>query len=138
QQPNGEFALVRPFDLMGQTQVVAIDSGDIDHDGLPDLAVLAFAPAPAVRLLLSSNAFMPPLAIPLDRVDGGDGWADIALADMDNDGDLDVVALDERSLHVLKNTGATPFANGNLDVQRIVVDASMNNKKFAIGDFDAD
>jgi VCBS repeat protein len=87
-----------------------VSVGDFNHDNDPDLAVTTFATAPAtpvVSVLLGSAgaSFGPPVAYPLaqDALGG-------AVADVDADGNLDVIAVDAFGVSVL--TGAADGSFG--------------------------
>jgi hypothetical protein len=86
-----------------------VSVGDFNRDGDPDLAVTAFATAPAtpvVSVLLGSAgaSFSAPVAYPLalDALGG-------AVADVDGDGNLDIVAVDPFGVSVLTGTGNGSF-----------------------------
>ena len=87
----------------------SVSLGDFNHDDDPDLAVTTFATppaAPAVSVLLGSTgtAFNPPVTYPLamDALGG-------AVADVDGDGNLDIVAVDPFGVSVLLGTGDGSF-----------------------------
>ena len=81
-----------------------VSVGDFNHDDDPDLAVTTFATAPAtpaVAVLLGSigASFGPPASYPLEQNSLGG-----AVADVDADGNLDMIAVDPFGVSVL--TGA--------------------------------
>jgi hypothetical protein len=86
-----------------------VSAGDFNHDNDPDLAVTAFATAPAtpaVSVLLGSAgaSFGAPVSYPLDL----DALAG-AVADVNADGNLDIVAVDPFGVSVLTGTGDGSF-----------------------------
>lgn len=99
-------ALAAPVEPDGLT------SADLDGDGDNDLAVVTDAPD-KVSLYFNQGAgtFIGPINVFLG---GGTSPADVAAADVDNDGDLDLLVTlkDTNSVRVLTNGGTGAFAPG--------------------------
>ena len=86
---NGQFALPTSTDLTGSTQVAGIAVGDVNSDGFLDVAVSSYVPSNEIYIALGNGrgAFTVLSPMALMAVKPGA----IALADMNNDGRLDVV-----------------------------------------------
>ena len=98
---TGDGSLVPATSIAVGGSPTTVSVGDFNHDNDPDLAITAFATppaAPAVSVLLGAAgaAFNPPVTYPLalDALGG-------AVADVDGDGNLDIVAVDPFGVSVL-------------------------------------
>ena len=110
-------------------EVAAAASGDVDGDGFDD-AVVALTSDEVSVMLMSA----PGLPGPPQRFAVGANPSDVELADLDSDGDLDVVAVNNASqdISVLLGTGSGSF----LAETRLVVGSSP--VAVAVADFDLD
>ncbi|MBM4129442.1 hypothetical protein FJ250_00215 [bacterium] len=107
----------------------ALQAGDIDGDGLVDLAVVTASGA-GVRLLfgLGGGAFAAPVI-----VDYSFPALQVKLPDLDGDGDLEIVAVDGGNrLWWRLNTGGRAFAPGQWQ------QAGNGASLLAVGDLDGD
>ncbi len=93
----------------GQGQYVAV-TGDINGDGRPD-AIAAAWPGPIDIHTNTGGGVMTSSQLPAPS--GGGYWSGLALADIDNDGDIDLLAGAENGanggLYIYKNNGAGVF-----------------------------
>jgi hypothetical protein len=132
---GGQFSPHVDVDLAGQWNLTDLASGDFDHDGKADLAVLETGSASTSVQILFGNAGRtftsgPSLAVPQETT-----RRRIATADLDGDGFADLVTASQGSAQLffgkpgrVFDTGAIPsLGNGNARVEAI-----------AIGDFDRD
>ena len=116
-------------------------AGDLNNDGLADLVATAGSGA---QILLGSGdgAFQPPRAIPVAA-----GLTSVALADLNGDGRLDVVAASVESngsanagfVNILLNDG--PDAGGNVTFQPLRQFSTGTNTSpgaLAVGDLNGD
>ena len=91
--------------------------GDVDGDG--DLDVVATAATLDNVLWYENDGALPPVFTTRTIDPASDGAADVAVGDLDGDGDLDVavVSSDDDTVAWYANDGATPpgFARTNLD-----------------------
>ena len=117
--------------LVGQP-VNDIALGDIDGDGDLDIATANFAIQPAVNFLLNSGSGT--FTTSANTLVMGNGLNDVALGDVDNDGDLDLLAVANNpgQFYVRLNDGSGSFSGS----------AFVNGADFAgnlaLGDIDGD
>jgi len=129
-QGNGE--LQGTEDLGVGSNVLTVATGDIDNDGLPDLAVaLSSAGGGALRIYLSRvlGGFVPTSDVAL-----GQGTSALVLADFNRDGNLDVAATnnDSSNISILLGHGDGTFSSAP------AVPTSAKPVACAVGDFNRD
>ncbi len=131
--PNPEYCVVK--------RPLSVATGDLDGDGLLDLvAPLQFGPLPETVAILfgcGDGSFGHPVTY-----DGGFEPFDVAIADLDDDGDLDIVVLDAGGFDlggplpgeftVLLNGG-----DGSFSVHQIH-GLGLTPQSLALGDLDGD
>jgi FG-GAP-like repeat len=106
---NGDLSFTDVSDIQNNSRVVAVDSGDLDGDGDPDLVILDSKMG--IRLFLNHRNNRLEENEPLigSRFSSG---LDIMLLDFDNDTDLDILATSfagQESLRLLRNDGSGAF-----------------------------
>jgi len=104
-----------------------IEAGDLDGQNGPDLVVASIS-APNIQLLLndgSGGVSVNPAPV------GTTQFSDIALADFDNDLDLDIALIHFSTLVVLENNGSGAVAATHVVPNR-------SGYSIAVGDFDGD
>jgi len=98
--------------------IAAVETGDLDRDGRPDLIVVGDGANPTIRLWRNPGAAFSADWVESVDLAGADGLAlpagqRLVVADLDGDNHLDVVVGDEGgTLHAWRNPGTTPFAGG--------------------------
>ncbi|MEO1129609.1 MAG: VCBS repeat-containing protein [Planctomycetota bacterium] len=86
------------------------ETADLDGDG--DLDVISPGPEGDLRWYESSFSISPVFTFPSRRIDGGDGAIERLLAaDVDADGDMDILAAGEAELRLVENLGTCPVVN---------------------------
>jgi hypothetical protein len=127
------------FDVGSTAQVQFAEEfelADLDGDGHPDLVVTSWGLSQhklVVRRNLGDQSFGAPAYLPLIK-----GSMDVAVADLDGDGDLDLAATEGGNDHsgnsvaIFRNGGAANFSLA----QRVTVTAGLVG--IAAGDFDGD
>ncbi|MCA9034048.1 MAG: CRTAC1 family protein [Planctomycetaceae bacterium] len=105
---TGRMSLLRK-QIVTTDAVTSMAAEDIDNDGFPDIIALA---AGKVRLFrgLADGSFSEITGLIADDLDA----RTIAVADADDDGDLDLIVATSDSLHLLSNEGGN--TNGWLDI----------------------
>ena len=112
---NGTGSFATRVDFPVGAAPLELAAGDLNGDGFPDLAVCAGIPNLAVLLNNGAGAYGAPATWQANATGYSQGPG-LAIADMDKDGDLDIV-LDEQtggysgSLAIFKNNGNANFAN---------------------------
>lgn len=146
---SGRFSLSpNAFPASGRTSNMAVRVVDVDGDGRIDVACLpeATRTTSGVRIFFqdASGAYLDGAAPGFDRgafAIGGDGlagdWNDSAFADLDLDGDPDVIVLGVRS-----RVGINSFGVGFVEVPGWIPDLNLPShlalRKPLVGDFDGD
>ena len=131
------FAGVADTDILaGADEMYGVALGDVDGDGDLDLVTAPFEQAE--RLYLNNGTATPFTGVAGTDI-GSDSYAvyEIALGDMDGDGDLDlVVGHSNHATHLYLNNGtADPFAS--VEPSDISLD-SLSTLSIALGDVDRD
>jgi hypothetical protein len=108
-EASGAFTRMPGPDVPG-TLPTRIVAGDLNSDGLEDLAVLAAGSSQVYIYLQSPDGSFVPAGPPSPRL--GVGPAEIALVDVNGDGKLDIVVTNRSSgdVSVLLNASDHPFA----------------------------
>ena len=122
---DGTFQLVVSYDSGGQ-ETFAITAGDFNHDGKPDLAV-ANDGSSTVDVLLGNGdgSFLAPVPLAVSGVEA------LAVADLNGDGKMDLIAAGGSAVWVLMANGdgafqpAVHYASGGYDVKSIAI-ADLN------------
>ncbi|HVV84087.1 MAG TPA: VCBS repeat-containing protein [Kofleriaceae bacterium] len=128
-RPVGSFEL--PVSLTVHAQPVAVAAGDLDGDGLPDLAVARAEEGAAVVVLhnLGGRQFAAPVELPI-------AGTRVALADVDGDGLLDAIVTDSvqgsQLVAFLRGTGGGQLA------APVMAPAPYASGAIALADLDGD
>jgi hypothetical protein len=104
---------------------VSLDVGDVDGDGDLDLVLVARDSGVLRVYLNNAGAFAAPLVRNL-----ADNQQDVALADLDQDGDLDMVTTFDEGLIVVWNNALTFTTAPRVDL--------LTSRRVAAGDFNGD
>ena len=121
--------------------VLAIGVGDVDGDGAPDL-VLADLNAD-INIYLNNGTDEPFLNAVKQTISSSSRVEDLALADIDNDGDLDIITAksggwsDPRAVNLLylNNGSATPF---EAVTPQNITDDLYSSQALVVEDFNGD
>lgn len=102
QQPDGSFNVVAvDLETFG-TQMLRI--ADMNKDGLPDLIVSASGNNKFEHFVFQNNGTF---TFTKDLIDVGvSQWTEIRTADLNNDGDLEILATDDNGVIIYQETGA--------------------------------
>ncbi len=87
---NGTFQSSIDYQAPGTKGIASIANGDVNHDGVVDLVATTF-PGPGVNVWIGNGdgTYQPPISYTV-----GIGPEGLCLADLNNDGNLDIVAAD--------------------------------------------
>jgi hypothetical protein len=105
-----------------------VEVGDLNGDGFPDVLVVNRTVADKIYLGSATGAFTEVNAPSLSGVDGALG-GQVRLADIDGDGDLDIVGITSGKLAIYRNDGSGTFSGGG---------TTFDSIGFAVGDLDGD
>jgi hypothetical protein len=139
---DGTFRPRVEFPVSASAQPQAVAAGDFNRDGVPDIIVTLNDAQIGFALITGrgDGTFNPPAHFP--NVTGSDGPA-IAAVDLDNDGNLDVVAghgiacfqapcVGARFITVMRGRG-----DGSFDAAR-AIDVGSDTAAIGVGDFNRD
>ena len=123
---NGDGTFQAALDTISKEPVAleGLAVGDVTGDGKEDAVVGTFEGDVLVFPGLGNGSFQPPSVVPV-----GTGVGKVALAELDANGSLDIVASSDVGLVVLLNNGDGTFQAG------VVYDGAP---QFLVGDFDTD
>ena len=113
--------------------VMEVTTGDFDGDGHPDAAFVSYTGSLLVHLSIQDTGYF--VAAPGSPVEFGTGPENLVPADLDADGDLDLVVTDiwEMGVHLLLNQGGGHFVHSGLAPVR-----ADYPRGIATADFDGD
>jgi hypothetical protein len=113
--------------LLGQF-ATAVAVGDLDNDGDLDILTAPYSSGASLTVQLNNGQarFSPGVVLP----PYGSTVSEIVLADVDGDGDLDILACYSFNLVVCLNNGNATFSPA--------VFTTVSGQRFAMGDMDAD
>lgn len=129
-QGGGTFTAPRVYE-MSAVLTSNIAAGDLNGDGKPDVVVTVGHEKPASFADVLLNNGDGTLAAPIHN-DLPSSAGDVALADLDGDGDRDLVALTGGGVTVLSNRGDGTFAPA------VTYPAGIEPTALAVGDLDGD
>ncbi|MCA8940632.1 MAG: VCBS repeat-containing protein, partial [Planctomycetes bacterium] len=98
---------------------------DIDGDGDIDIVGQTANAFPRAFINNGSGVFTPMNIGSMPDA----GWAGVRMADMDNDGDLDVLTGNNSTVRIQRNNGGLSFTS---------INAGVSNGEFEVGDFNGD
>ncbi len=104
---NGSGELSGPNYVPLQVHDAGLAVGDVNGDGIPD--IIAASSEAYVAFGTASNSFQKEEALP---VQAGDGIYNLTLADLRNDGRIDIVTDSQFGVSVLLNAGKGKFEDG--------------------------
>ena len=126
---------------LGQFPAFFLEVGDFDGDSDPDVisiggGVVSEPDEPPTfqwfpNDLKSSGGFGAPVQLPIEY---GFGAQEIAVGDIDNDGDVDVVAAVARGINWFENLDG----QGTFSVPKLVEDTSLSGNVLEVADMDLD
>jgi len=126
---DGSGSFAPPVKFTGVTFALSLVAGDFNRDGWLDVATTGSAfSGESVFVLLNNRVggFLPPRVIPTRALP-----KDIAAADLDNDGLLDLAVINENdSVSIFFGDGTGAFS------EPIDLPPGLNPKAIALGDFD--
>ncbi|MEZ5406213.1 MAG: FG-GAP-like repeat-containing protein [Verrucomicrobiia bacterium] len=130
----GVFAALPP--ISNFTDIKDIVIADVNGDGKNDIIVSRIANADAVSVFIHQNVNMPAFNPP-QTFSVGDNPVDLALADLDNDNDLDIITANSGAvfgtLTIRANDGS-----GNFSAPPVTLSVGNSADFLAIGDLDGD
>ena len=139
---NGEGTFRDLSSLVAKSIANAVAVADLNNDGFPDL-VLGNAGQDLILINSGSGSLN---ATPVQRTFANETsqrlppevliTQDVELADLDRDGDLDMVAGNENGNQLLINNGSGVFSNETSS--RLPITANMETRKVTFGDVDRD
>ena len=104
---NGSGSFNAPISYQAGLGPIAVSAADLNLDGFADLAVANFLSNTITVLVNKQDGAFPPKTDPqrLDDLPGGSVPADLETADMDNDGDVDLVVTNllSKDISILRN-----------------------------------
>jgi hypothetical protein len=119
--------------VVGARDIGGIAAGDLDGDGRPDVAVLGHDTNDLWVFHNLGNAHLVQIA----RIPLGAGPKELEANDLDGDGDLDFVAINElssHSIHVIHNIGNATFVTAAV----LSVPGNSHPEGLVVRDFDND
>ena len=129
------FRSARVLDIDKMGMIFDLETGDVDNDGEVELLVSGEWMGIRVFDINSTNASLTESEMSLREMVGM--WRDIKLADIDNDGDLDIIAANQGSNSYLKPSMKL-FVNdfdGNGRAEQIFT-SKVNGEYYPIHDYD--
>jgi FG-GAP-like repeat len=127
---SGAFTPSSPIVVSSTDDIWSIELGDIDGDGLLDMVVpTSSTTTDSIAVLTAQSGYTP---VKYTNIN----YPSAQLSDLDNDGDLDIVAMDFSSpakLYVLKNNGTGVFT-----VPAAITTTSPSNNRLLTGDLNND
>ncbi|MCC6619869.1 MAG: VCBS repeat-containing protein [Deltaproteobacteria bacterium] len=124
---SGAFTSAATYGASG-TEPIGLDVGDLNGDGYPDALVVNRTTDDKIYLGSAAGTFTEIAAPQLTGVEGSPS-SRASLADIDGDGDLDIVGINASKLTIYRNDGAAAFSGGA---------TAFDSIGFAIGDLDGD
>lgn len=132
QQSDGTF-LPKESLVTGSVGSWCVQKGDVNHDGWDDLIVCDVGETSTTRLFVNdkNSDFLPPTI-----VTPGISWNDVKLSDINGDGWVDFIGINQRRLQVrLNQQNSTPFQEVFFED---IFASDIIATSVAIGDFNGD